>query len=55
MQKDAAQAQPPEYEDDNVCTKAAGCPRCGERSKDALEWDEDGVMLTCRCGMKYEP
>ena len=44
------------FENDEVCTKAAGCPECGNRWKDELAWADDGEHINClECCTIYTP
>jgi len=37
-----------------LVTPDAGCPNCHERAMDRLEWDAEGVTITClACGETY--
>jgi ribosomal protein S27E len=43
-------------DDSNLVEPQDGCPLCGERRADCLEWDEDNTKVTCSmCGTTYTP
>lgn len=51
---DAAQAAADAALTNETVPEAWGCPQCGERGMDNLNWDENGEMVTCAaCGETY--
>jgi hypothetical protein len=39
-----------------LVTEDSGCPKCGERRMDWLEWDAAVEIVTCAtCGARYDP
>jgi hypothetical protein len=42
--------------DTDLTEDCFGCPECGNRAMDLLEWDEDYMQVTCAiCRTTYTP
>lgn len=41
--------------DENFVVEENGCPKCGERHVDKLEWIMDHVVKCATCGTEYSP
>jgi len=55
IEREADDGLPADLDDNLVCTRAAGCPTCGNRRKDALVWREDDTLRCERCQTVYTP
>lgn len=44
------------YDESELVDECFGCPSCGNRVIDSLDWDDDYELVDCgACGTRYNP